>query len=265
MSAADPYGARIERLEASLASLPDLLVAFSGGVDSAVLLASASRVLGDRAAGFLADSPSLPREELVCARAVAASLGARLFVDATDELSDPRYRANAGQRCYFCKGALFDSMAACAEAEGFTVLAFGEIADDALDDRPGARRARELGVRAPLAGAGLTKADVRRRARELGLSVADKPAAACLASRIPVGTEVTRARLARVEAAERDVRELGFRVLRVRDRGRLARVEVGETELPLARRERSELARRLSAHGFAELELDAYVVPAGRS
>ncbi len=251
----------VRRLEEILAGLPSLAVAFSGGVDSAVLLHAATRFLGRRAVGVLADSPSLPRAELAGARELAASIGARLAIVRTDELDDPRYAANAGDRCYFCKEALFRAMEAVAARLGLAHLAFGEIADDLHDDRPGSRSARERGVLAPLRDAGFTKADVRRYAREHGLRVAEKPASACLASRLPVGTAVTRARLLRVERAEESVRALGFRVLRVRDHGSRARVEVGAGELTLARALERELAAGLAPHGFAELELAAYRDP----
>src|SRR5262249_29111237 len=151
------------------------------------------------AAALIADSPSLPRRELEEARRVAGSIGAPLIVIETHELADERYRANRGDRCYFCKSALFQAMGPWARAGGFPALAFGEIADDLLDERPGGRAARAMGVLAPLSAAGFTKADVRRYAREAGLVVADKPASACLASRLPIGTPVTRERLARVE------------------------------------------------------------------
>ena len=247
-----------------LEGMGGVAVAFSGGVDSAVLLHAAQRALGARALGVIADSPSLPRAELARARAFAAERGIALLVVTTGELADPRYRANAGDRCFFCKEALFDALELAARRRGLPALAFGEIADDALDDRPGARSARARGVRAPLAEAGFTKADVRAYARRHGLPQHDQPASACLASRLPRGTEVTAERLARVEAAEAELRALGLRVLRVRDHGRLARVEVGADELALAAGKRPQLAELLAGHGFEELELAAYVPPAER-
>ncbi|MBL8862849.1 MAG: ATP-dependent sacrificial sulfur transferase LarE [Planctomycetes bacterium] len=259
------YAEKLARLERALGELPSLAVAFSGGVDSGVLLHAARARLGAGAAGVIADSPSLPRQELAEARALAAQIGARLVVLATHELDDPRYRANSGDRCYHCKSALFAALLPWARAQGFAHVAFGEIADDLLDDRPGARAARERGVRAPLAEAGFTKDDVRRYAREHGLRVADKPASACLASRLPVGTAVTRERLARVEAAESQLRRLGFRVLRVRDHGSLARVELGRDELARGQRERAGLEAAVRAAGFSAVEVTAYVPPAERA
>lgn len=252
---------RVLELERRIAALGDLVVAFSGGVDSAVLLHAAHAVLGERAVALIADSPSLARAELEDARAFARALGVRLVEVRTDELADPRYRRNAGDRCYFCKSALFDAMTGWARAQGFGHLAFGEITDDALDDRPGARAAREAGVVAPLRDAGLSKADVRRYAREHGLSVWDKPQMACLASRLPVGTAVTRERLARVERAEAALRELGLRQLRVRDRGAAARVEVGADEWAFAEARREAIGARLRGASFETFELAVYRRP----
>lgn len=256
------YGERIEALDRALGSLGRVAVAFSGGVDSTVLLHAAHRVLGPSdGVAVIADSPSLPRAELAEARRVAAAIGARLVEVRTAEGDDPRYRQNAGDRCYFCKAALFDAMGEFARAEGFGVLAFGEIVDDWSDDRPGARAAREFGVVAPLSAAGLGKADVRRYAAEHGLEVADKPASACLASRIPVGTEVTPERLARVERAEAALRALGVRVLRVRHHGTHARVEVGADELEACRAMESVIETRLGECGFVSHELAVYGRP----
>jgi uncharacterized protein len=180
----------------------------------------------------------------------------------TREGSDPRYRANQGDRCFFCKSALFSAMAPWARNNGYRALAFGEITDDLSDHRPGAAAAHEFGVVSPLLASGFSKNDVRRYAREAGLKVADKPASACLASRIPVGTEVTPDRLARVEAAERLLHLLGLRQLRVRHHGQVARVEVGAGELGLARSREEALRRSLQAVGFESVSLHAYRSPA---
>jgi len=255
---------RRARLEALLGGLERLAVAFSGGVDSSVLLHAGRAALGEDCTAVLADSPSLPRSELEEARALAAGLGARLVVVATEELDDPAYSRNAGDRCYHCKSALFERMRAWARAHGHATLAFGEITDDLLDDRPGARAAADFGVRAPLREVGFDKRDVRRYAREVGLPVAAKPASACLASRIPTGTPVTRELLAAVETAEALVRARGFRVLRVRHHGRRALLEVGESELARARELRSELSGVLEPLGFDELDLGVYTPPALR-
>ena len=257
------YEDRLGLLKLKLGQLENLAVAFSGGVDSSALLHAAHSVLGDRAVGVIADSPSLPRKELEIARRVALAIGARLEVIETNELEDERYTRNAGDRCYFCKAALFETMEAWARKAGFGALAFGEITDDALDDRPGARAAVEFGVVAPLSAAGFGKEDVRRYAREAGLEVADKPASACLASRLPTGTRVTRERLARVERCEDNLRELGLKQLRVRDHGSKARVEVGGEELALAKTVWSEVERLLASEGFSQTELAEYGAPSG--
>lgn len=259
------YAERRARLFESLRALESIAVAYSGGVDSAVLLHAAHSVLGDKACGVIADSPSLPRRELAEALALATSIGARVEVIATSELADERYRANAGDRCYFCKSALFAAMEPWARARGFRALAFGEITDDLLDVRPGARAAKEFGVVAPLSGAGFSKEDVRRYAREAGLVVADKPSSACLASRLPVGTRVTAERLGRIERAEEALKQLGLRQVRVRDLGESARVEVGRDELAFARANVAVLASVLAAEGFARHELAAYLSPAERA
>jgi uncharacterized protein len=260
----EAYAEKCARLCAHLRALERVAVAFSGGVDSSVLLHAAVRELGGSAVGVIADSPSLPRRELAEARALAAAIGAELVVLPTREMDDARYVENGGDRCYFCKSALFAAMEPWAREHGYAALAFGEIADDLSVDRPGARAARERAVAAPLSAAGFTKADVRRYAREAGLAVADKPASACLASRLPTGTAVTRERLARVEACEDALRARGLRELRVRDHGERARVEIGRAELELARERWDEIAGILAMLGFDGAELALYVPPAQR-
>jgi uncharacterized protein len=259
------YAARLADLRDRIRALGRVAVAFSGGVDSSVLLHVAQATLGPGAVGLIADSASLPRRELEEARGIARAIGAELVVVATDELDDERYRANAGDRCYFCKAALFRVMEEWARAQGFDALAFGEITDDLSDVRPGARAAREFGVVAPLSAAGFSKADVRRYAREAGLEVADKPASACLASRLPVGTRVTAERLARIERSEERLRSLGLRELRVRDHGAKARVEVGRAELDAASSRRGEIESALLLEGFATVEIARYLSPAERA
>jgi uncharacterized protein len=251
-------------LEARLAAFDSLGVAFSGGVDSSVLAHAARKVLGARATALIAVSPSLAARELDSARTTAAAIGIELVELATDEFERAGYLANDGARCYHCKSALFDVMAQWGTRTGVRDLAFGEIADDLLDERPGRRAAREARVHAPLAECGFSKDDVRRWAREHALPVAEKPAAPCLASRLPRGTPVTRERLARIERAEAALADLGLSVLRVRDHGALARVEVGADELAHARSCAGPLARRLLEAGFDEWELGPYVEPTQR-
>jgi uncharacterized protein len=226
--------ARLATLDAALRSYGSVLVAFSGGTDSAFVVAAAARALGPgHVVAATAVSPSLPEPELAAAAAFAADLGVRHVTPRTDELSRDGYRANAGDRCWFCKAELLDVLRPVAASFGIDTVATGTNADDAVAGfRPGIRAAAERGAATPLLDAGLTKADVRAASREWGLVTWDKPAAACLASRVAYGIEVTPERLARVERAERAVRaglaaaSLPVRDLRVRDLGDVARLEV---------------------------------------
>jgi uncharacterized protein len=210
-----------------LADCGSAVVALSGGVDSAVLLALAIAALGRRRVlAATGNSPSVPADDLASAREVARELGARHEVVPTRELSMPEYRANRGDRCFHCRNELYAALGRLARARRFDVVAHGAIADDVGDTRPGMLAAERHGVLAPLLDAGLDKDDVRRLAREAGLSVADRPAGACLASRLPIGTQVTPERLSRVGQAEAALRALGFGQLRVRHHGPVARIEL---------------------------------------
>lgn len=222
------------RVAAAIGTPARLGVAFSGGVDSAVLLAVAARSLGPgRVLALLGVSPSLAADERAGAHRVAGEVGVPVVEVTTQEADLPAYRANGPDRCFHCKDELFTRISADVVARyDLDAVAYGENADDVRrPDRPGSNAATRHGVLRPLASAGVTKAQVRDLARTLGLSVADKPAAPCLASRIPHFTEVTPQRLAQVEAAERAVRALGVRDCRVRHHGDVARVEVPETDL----------------------------------
>jgi uncharacterized protein len=236
-----------------------LIVALSGGVDSALLLALAVLALGqERVLAVTGASPSLPAEDLEDARAIARSLGARHEVVATREMESAGYRANAGDRCYHCRSALFETLGKLARERGIAAVAYGAIADDGADFRPGMRAAEERGILAPLLDAGICKSEVRFLAAEAGLSLKDKPAAACLASRIPVGTEVTAGRLSQVERAERGLRMLGFRQLRVRHHGEIARLELDEQggRLLADRELRDKVVRVVRDAGFRFVALD---------
>jgi uncharacterized protein len=217
----------LEALEARLRGAGGLLVAFSGGVDSSLVLASALRARGaDAVAAATVTSPFHPSSELELARRTAEVLGARHLVLELDPLSDPGLRANPPDRCYLCKRMIFGAMLDLARTEGLEAVVDGSNADDQLDFRPGHRALRELGVRSPLCEAGFHKDEVRELAHALGLSSWDRPAQACLASRIPYGRELTEAGLRRVDLAEQLLHTLGLELVRVRDHGDLARVEV---------------------------------------
>jgi uncharacterized protein len=260
---------RLAALHAELAAVPGVLVAFSGGVDSGVVLAAAVRALGaDRVVAATALSPSLPAAERAAAHRFAVALGVRHEQPSTDELSREGYVANAGDRCFFCKAELLDVLTPLAARLGIADVVTGTNADDVRAGfRPGIRAATERGAWAPLARAGMTKDDVRAAARRWELPLADKPAAACLASRIAYGVPVSAERLARVEAAETALRGalaaagLTVRDLRVRDLGAVrgrdtARVEVDAALVPELSGRPELLARVREAAGFDLVELD---------
>jgi uncharacterized protein len=253
--------ARLRDLHHELASLDSVLVAFSGGADSAFVLAAAVRALGaERVVAATAISASLPAHELAAARDFAASLGVRHELPRTDEMEREGYRANGADRCYFCKSELLDVLRPLADSLGITHVATGTNADDAVAGfRPGIRAADERGALTPLRAVGLTKDQVREASRQWGLSTWDKPATACLSSRIAYGIAVTPQRLARVEQAEVALRAAlgaeGFTVrdLRVRDLGDTARVEL-DRELVAVLSGRADLLA--AVRGFAEVQVD---------
>ena len=218
-------------LDERLRALGSLVVAYSGGVDSAYLAVRAHLVLGSRALAVTADSPSLARAQRASAQGLAQRFAFAHRVIRTREFEDPAYLKNAPDRCYHCKAELFRQLLPLAERLGFAHVAYGLIADDLLDFRPGHRAAAEAGVVSPLADALMAKDDVRALSRAMGLSTWDEPASPCLSSRIPYGTAVTAAALRRVEAAEEALRALGFRELRVRDLGERARIEIAPSEM----------------------------------
>lgn len=253
---------KVGNLMSILKGMDGIVVALSGGVDSALLLAAAKEAQGDRILAATARSATFTEEELGVARRIAEALGARHKVVETRELDDPRFRANAPDRCYRCKRERYRAFRALAVEEGLAGVVEGSNADDGADFRPGRRAANELGVRAPLAEAGLTKADVRALAREKGLDVWDRPASACLASRIPYGVEITEARLAGIARTEAAIRALGFAQVRVRDHGTTARIEVSPDDIPRfadpALRQKAVAEARKAGFAYVALDLDGY-------
>ena len=249
---------KLRALETRLRELGGLMVAYSGGVDSAYLAATAHRVLGDRMLAVLADSASLARRDLEQAEAFAHSIEMPLRVIATGELDSPEYARNDANRCFHCKDELFTTMEALRTQLGFEHIAYGMNADDTRDFRPGQRAAEQHAVVAPLAEAGLTKADVRSLARAAGYPLWNRPAAPCLSSRVEYGRTVTREVLNQVEQAEESLRALGFRELRVRHHGELARVEIARQELPraLAMEMLDAITAALKRAGFQYVTLD---------
>ena len=245
-------------LSALLSDVPALIIAYSGGVDSAFLAYAATQELGDRALCVTADSPSYPERHRALAIRIADEFSLNHEIIRTYEMDRAEYRANAGDRCYHCKHELYTQLSAVARARGIPVIADGNNADDRGDYRPGRQAAREFGVRSPLDEAGLTKDEIRELSRRAGLPTWDEPASACLSSRIPYFSEVTDEKLRMIERAEAVLRGLGFRICRVRHHDGLARLELGRDEI--ARALDPEIAERidreLRAIGYAHVTVD---------
>jgi uncharacterized protein len=249
---------KLELMSGQIRATGSVLVAYSGGVDSSLVLEVAHRALGTRCVGVIASSPSLPRAELEEALALARERSIDVRVLNTAEVERPDYAANGLDRCYFCKSELYQRLAEVAVEAGVAAILDGFNRDDRADWRPGRRAAAEYRVLSPLDQAGLTKAEVREAARELGLLNWDKPAAACLSSRIPYGIPVTVETLGRVESAERMLRDEGFRQVRVRDANAAATIEVEVGDLPtlMEPARLARIKRRLRGLGYASVAVD---------
>ena len=249
---------RLVALRSWLRDRGTVVVGFSGGVDSSFLAAVATEVLGDKALAVTADSASLSRRHLEQAREIAVRFRMNHRVITTDEMANPAYAANNPDRCYHCKTELFTRLSAIARAEGYAVVLDGTNVDDQGDYRPGRQAARERSVSSPLAELGFTKADIREASRRMGLPTADLPASACLSSRVPYGTAVTPEILGRIERAEGAMQDLGFRQVRVRAHGDVARIELDPAGLArlLDPAVRADAAARIRACGFRYVTLD---------
>jgi len=254
----DVAAVKRDALYALLGDIPGLIIAYSGGVDSAYLAYAATQVLGGRALCVTASSPSYPERHRQLALRIAGEFGLHHEFITTDETSRPEYRANPANRCYFCKHELYTHLSAIARERGIAVVADGSNADDRGDYRPGRQAAREFGVRSPLDDVGLTKDEIRRLSRDAGLPTWDEPASACLSSRIPYFSEVTEDKLRMIEQAENVLRDLGFRVCRVRHHDTMARLEIGRDEMARATDPdvAEQIDRELRAIGYRHVALD---------
>lgn len=251
---------RLEDARDIVRGLGSVLVAYSGGVDSTLLLKLAMEELGEGAVAVLASSPAYPESEQDAARSLARSMGARLVEVATSEVELEEYARNNPDRCFHCKEELFDTLEPVQRQLGLAYIAYGATADDAGDHRPGHGSAVRRGVRFPLLEAGMSKSEIRAAARSLGLPNWNKPSFACLSSRIPHGTRVTVAALRQIEAAEDALKAMGFQQVRVRHHDEVARIEVDSDDIPrvVAEREKIAAAVRAAGYKFVAADLEGY-------
>ncbi|MFC1998146.1 ATP-dependent sacrificial sulfur transferase LarE [Chloroflexota bacterium] len=247
---------KLDNLKSVIKNMESVLVAFSGGVDSTFLAKVVNDVLGSKSLAVIAKSATYPASELEAAKALADQIGIRYIVIDTDELSSDSFLANNKDRCYHCKSELFGKLVEIAKSEGLAYVVDGSNYDDLSDYRPGSTAASELGVRSPLCEAGITKAEIRQYSKELGLPTWDKPAMACLASRLPHGTSITVDVLERVGRAEDILRRLGLKQVRVRHHGDMARIEVDPADMALLVENRATIVKDLKSLGYSYVTVD---------
>jgi pyridinium-3,5-biscarboxylic acid mononucleotide sulfurtransferase len=247
---------KYRQLQQNVADLGSVLVAYSAGVDSTLVLRVAHDTLAERVIAATGLSDTYPEEEMAEARTLAAEMGVEHVMVRTEELTDPRYAMNSHQRCFFCKNELYGKLRELADERGIAHIVDGTNADDMGDHRPGLRAARQIGVRSPLQEVGMTKAEIREISNELGLRTWDKPAFACLSSRFPYGTPITLEKLKQVAEAERGIRQLGFRGFRVRHHDKLARLEVDPSDFPRVLEHHDEIVACVRAAGYRFVTLD---------
>jgi len=247
---------KLERLKDILRQMESILVAYSGGVDSALLLKVACDTLGDKVLAVTADSPTYPAQELDFAQKIAARLGVRHKIIKTQELKDKNFIANPVNRCYFCKGELFGRLKKIARQAQLSFVVDASNIDDKKDYRPGNMAKKELNIRSPLQEAGLTKVDIRRLSKRLGLITWDKPSLACLASRVAYGIRISPGLLARIEQAETYLKRLGFRQVRLRHYNGLCRIEVLKEDVSRLIDRREKIAKKLKGLGYNYITVD---------